>query len=1556
MELLKVLKIKTLDSYPSGSSLDFYDGRIYLIGDDAKHIAVLDTDFNQVDDIPLFLHEEVRVPKREKRDIETSTIMRIKGKDSLVLIGSGSKRRRKRLFIVPLNQMPGLPKKVLEQDYNGIKYARFIHKLEKRGLEVNIEGCAVIGDHVVLSNRGHKLNPGNHLIVTEKEFWSKQKKSEVSINKINLPEGAGISELTYDIDSDVLFFTATTEETGSTYEDGKIGDSFIGYISEISEKINGDDLEMIPDQVINLSKEKKFTGHKIEGICIEKKVDNKYTINLVSDNDDGKSTMFKIEVKTNNTASRGKKIQEFGEILKIKDIENIKSGDVLGFVYKEEGKTTYRDFGAVDFFDENDKWRGFDIDGWPFEFDRKLSDEEKNNPEFELKDIENSGTYWSLYFPKAADGKKIKTWYHGTDSKFGKFDASKIKGGPSVFGIWFTDGEELAKMFGENIYEAKLNYKNPKVISFDEYDEMRDEHAKDTEYLKDFKNKLISEGYDALFVTERESTFAGQKVRDPNMVAVFNEAAIEIINPEEEFEFYRRANKTEAKIITENFGKEWLPIIEKFLGDIIDLYPYEQWNRDGNFFKYKTIGASKRQDGMFYAIGEDGSVYLNHAFSVFPTEPPVKAADGQEIVNHPGMTITFKNKEDAKAAKKKLNDFDNSLVWEYGDAELGAKKNMLLDNKLMFDDEIDFKIALNLLNLEYKDLSEFKWFLDVVWDSTPNGVPFTEDTHGPHGAAFVVYPLPYHTEEDIKKAKQWLRNQKDVVSLKIASDYEWDDIYKSAYFRDPRVRPLKWYQIEQDEKLIRKERKKGTTPKEFVDKFVLPHIGRTEDRMRGEHGEKIYQMADGGLIAPNGKKSNLTPEQYRLVRTPEFKAWFGNWENDPENSSKVVDENGEPLVVYHGTYKEFYVFGEGQRFSDIEHIKNTNYFHKSKKYVEKFGFEKPYFLNIRNIALITQPIMEKIGYTKDVYDEYVLKGFNGVYSEEGEYATLNNANQIKLADGSNTTFDGNNPDIRYAGGGGIPERYKNMGFTKVGQKKKSTRPDKKWMVLARKGDKYKVVHGGYKGMEDYSQHHDDVRRKRFWNRMGGFDSPKANDPFSPLYWHKKFGTWEDGGIMTEEYAGGGRIVYRNENFDKGGPVPDLHSVIHTPEFISWFGDWQNDPKNASKAVKHTGEPAIFYHGSSDKNITVFSRFKSKSNENTIGQFIYFSKEKEYSSQERFVGKDGALYQVYLNIRKPLNLFDEVGATDISRFFRFTGAPNRPDSFDKYWRGDWSSAFEEILSQNENPDLATAVTKFGYDAVYYHNSAGDEMYAVINSNQIKSAVGNTTFDPKNDNIYAKDGRKIDTQKTAYNWWRHTLSINEQNAYAKKHLLSFEIDALIGSTSQYASAKYQNELIERIWEKEGSPEWSDWLHEKYGVGDLTDKDYTYSRSGGVGNRIWSKVKDQAEDGTEIPVIEEEEYLAIHGASRQGFGDSALHKNRGGASDKTWTKIIDAQAKKDRELMDLREKLRAEYAEKVAKGEIRPPSRYEKLISTAQGNPDREDVQAARRILEKKGISWS
>lgn len=123
--------------------------------------------------------------------------------------------------------------------------------------------------------------------------------------------------------------------------------------------------------------------------------------------------------------------------------------------------------------------------------------------------------------------------------------------------------------------------------------------------------------------------------------------------------------------------------------------------------------------------------------------------------------------------------------------------------------------------------------------------------------------------------------------------------------------------------------------------------------------------------------------------------------------------------------------------------------------------------------------------------------------------------------------------------------------------------------------------------------------------------------------------------------------------------------------------------------------------------------------------------------------------------------------------------------------------------------------------------------------------------------------------------------------------------------------------------------------------------------------SKNNDTAQLGiaavSNCPVMEEEIYLSINGASRQDIGDSAFHKNKGNNSDKTWSKMVNAQAEKDRKLIIRREELRKEYWQKVENGELRPPTRNEKLISTANGNPDNECVIAARRLSEKKGIDW-
>jgi len=131
-----------------------------------------------------------------------------------------------------------------------------------------------------------------------------------------------------------------------------------------------------------------------------------------------------------------------------------------------------------------------------------------------------------------------------------------------------------------------------------------------------------------------------------------------------------------------------------------------------------------------------------------------------------------------------------------------------------------------------------------------------------------------------------------------------------------------------------------------------------------------------------------------------------------------------------------------------------------------------------------------------------------------DYLQFNEGNEGEDEEEEEEDMDLTMGELEEMKNGGIPERYRSRGFTKVGAKRQSNRPGKKWMVLAKKGDKYKIVHGGYKGMKDFSQHGSEKRKKNFWNRMGGKDSSKATDPFSPLYWHKRFGTWAEGGEPT----------------------------------------------------------------------------------------------------------------------------------------------------------------------------------------------------------------------------------------------------------------------------------------------------------------------------------------------------------------------------------------------------------------------------------------------------------
>ena len=183
---------------------------------------------------------------------------------------------------------------------------------------------------------------------------------------------------------------------------------------------------------------------------------------------------------------------------------------------------------------------------------------------------------------------------------------------------------------------------------------------------------------------------------------------------------------------------------------------------------------------------------------------------------------------------------------------------------------------------------------------------------------------------------------------------------------------------------------------------------------------KQYEGTEQWMKAPNGKPTNLTEDQWIAVRTPAFKAWFGDWENDPENASKVVDENGEPLVVYHGSDAEFEVFDrtKGRSGMDIQGMFFSPWDYESEGYGKNV---RAFFLNIKNPATGSKSYEVFSKYKSENYagikarDELEHSGYDGVASGDMEDEDLEfiafEPNQIKSATDNNGAFSPDDANI-----------------------------------------------------------------------------------------------------------------------------------------------------------------------------------------------------------------------------------------------------------------------------------------------------------------------------------------------------------------------------------------------------------------------------------------------------------------------------------------------------------------------------------------------------------------
>ena len=118
-----------------------------------------------------------------------------------------------------------------------------------------------------------------------------------------------------------------------------------------------------------------------------------------------------------------------------------------------------------------------------------------------------------------------------------------------------------------------------------------------------------------------------------------------------------------------------------------------------------------------------------------------------------------------------------------------------------------------------------------------------------------------------------------------------------------------------------------------------------------------------------------------------------------------------------------------------------------------------------------------------------------------------------------------------------------------------------------------------------------------------------------------------------------------------------------------------------------------------------------------------------------------------------------------------------------------------------------------------------------------------------------------------------------------------------------------------------------------------------------------------GADIPAMTEEEYLALKGLGSP-MSDYMLDKMRipHGETARQMAKRKQEAERAMEEHAAQKEAARKEYREKIANGELREPTkeeaeqkRIDALVKTANGHDDNPSVQAARRVLDKRGIEW-
>ena len=457
------------------------------------------------------------------------------------------------------------------------------------------------------------------------------------------------------------------------------------------------------------------------------------------------------------------------------------------------------------------------------------------------------------------------------------------------------------------------------------------------------------------------------------------------------------------------------------------------WERVNSDLNYKDLSETARiKEAMAMAIGDNGERVVN--------DNGLKAKLKRwisDVWKRIGSAFGINNLKSEQISKLSFRDFVDIATSELLSGEK-LTENELSNPFRRLDKAYEAK------EYEQKQEISIREALadndipkpDDVWKDAntifkPKRIVFNEDN-----IAVSLYQHGAKGIRDVHKQYQSLLNLKGSEY-----GYPYVDTSSAMYFRDlinPEIdnyvamlQQVKHLSTPAAQGIINELIEDARQSKDYYNRLAAGEdVWRTEKspQYQAEQAEmdriKSKAQADGTFMkAPNGKPTNLNERQWLQVRTKAFKEWFGDWENDPKNASKVVDENGEPLVVYHDTNRKFTAFDrdyargsadiEGMYFSDIA---DPYHEYGDKRFSVFLNIKKPAsydeaYSGFKGSSTDDAGIKQREKLQREGYDGFIAtKEDTGL--ENGELLVFE-PTQIKSATDNIGTFDNENDDIRY---------------------------------------------------------------------------------------------------------------------------------------------------------------------------------------------------------------------------------------------------------------------------------------------------------------------------------------------------------------------------------------------------------------------------------------------------------------------------------------------------------------------------------------------------------------